>query len=128
MIDILVSFCTTLIICSLYILFSEGRKGQQHDKRVLLSHARQDINFSRTRRVHNLSVLRITTHPDALFTEINRERRTYTPVKTGPQSYPSRQAYLRRRLVIARQSYHALQSDPPNSILGYVRYLHRRRR
>lgn len=128
MTDFLVSFCTFLIIGSLYTLFVEGKKGRQHDKRVLLSHARQDINFSRTRRAHNLSVLRITAHPDALFTEINRERRTYSPVKTGPQSYPSRQAYLRRRLVIARQSCRAPQSDQPNSILGYVRYLHRRRR
>lgn len=128
MLNYLISFCTILILCSLCTLFRERKKGQQHDKRVLLAHARQDIEFSSARREHNLRALRTTPHSDSLFTEVNRERHTYTPVKTGPQSYPSRRAYLRRRLAIARQSCRALQSDLPNSILGYVRYLHRRRR
>lgn len=125
---VLISFCTFSILCSLFTLFRESSKGRQHARRVLLSHTKQDIEFSSARRAHNLSVLRTTAHPDALFIEINRERRTYTPVKTGPQSYPSRRAYLRRRLVIAQQSYRALQLGLPNLILGYAHYLHRRRR
>lgn len=128
MVDFLISFCTSLVLCSLYTLFSERRKSRQHDKRLLIARAKHEIEFSRTRRAHNLSVLRTTAHPDALFIEVNREIRTYIPVKTGPQSYPNRQAYLRRRLVIARRSYRALQSDLLNLIPGYVRYLHRRRR
>lgn len=128
MIEFLVSFCTSLLLCQVYILFLERKKGQQHDKRVLLAQAMQEFDFSRTRRIHNLSVLRTTAHPDALFIEISQRKRTYTPVKTGPQSYPSRQAYLRRCLVIARQSCRALQLGLPSSIPGYARYLHRRRR
>lgn len=128
MTDFLDYFCAILLIFSLCALFREHRNDQQHDKRELLSHATLDIYYSRLRRKHNLGVLRITAHPDALYTEINRGKRTYTPVQTGPQSYPSRQAYLRRRLVIARQSYRALQLGLPSSILGYARYLHRRQR
>ena len=128
MVDFLISFCTSVILCQLYTLFLEYKKGQQHDKRVLLAQAIQEFDFSRTRRAHNLSVLRTTAHPDALFIEISQRKRTCIPVKTGPQSYPNRQAYLRRCLVIARQSCRALPSGLPSSILGYVRYLHRRQR
>ena len=128
MIEFLVSFCTSLLLCQVYILFLERKKGRQHDKRLLLAQAMEEFKFSRARRMHNLSVLRTTAHPDALFIEISQRIRTCTPVKTGPQSYPSRQAYLRRCLVIARQSYRALPLGLPSLILGYARYLHRRQR
>ena len=128
MIRFLVFFCTVLFLCQIYILFPERKKGRQHDKRVLLHSTMEKFAFSRARRSHNLSVLRTTARPDALFIEISQRRYIYTPVKTGPQSYPSRQAYLRRHLVIARQSYRALQSDLLDLIPEYARYLHRQRR
>lgn len=128
MVEFLVSFCIFLLFYLLHTLFLGHKKGRQHAKRRSLAHATLDIYSSRLRRKHNLRVLRTTTSPDALLSLINRKICTYTPVQTGPQSYPSRQAYLRRRLVIARQSYHALRLGLPSSILGYARYLHRRQR
>lgn len=128
MVGFLLFLCTSWLLYLLYTLFLGYKKDQQHDKHMLLAQAVQENKFLRARRTHNLNILRTTMHSDDLCVEINREIRTYTPVKTGPQSYPSRRAYLRRRLVIARQSYRALQLDPPNSTLGCAQYLHRQRR
>ena len=128
MVDFLISFCTSVLLCSLYVLFRERKKRQQTYALLLITRTKHDISFSNTRRALNLSILRTAAHSGALYTEINRERRIYTPVMTGPQSYPSRQAYLRRRLVIAQQSYRALLLGLPNLILEYAHYLHHQRR
>lgn len=124
----ILAFCTFLFFCLLYTLFSEYRKGRQHAKRMLLAQAIQEFDFSRARRAYNLKVLHDTAHPGTLYIKINQKTRTCTPVKTGPQSYPSRQAYLRRRLVIARQSCRALLSGLLNLIPGYAHYLRRQQR